>query len=65
MIEQKRNKIISIAINGAVAAVLVGILIMLCFKNEKTAFKLKYFKLNLEVTEEECNTVSFGHMPIG
>jgi hypothetical protein len=38
---------------------------MLCFKNEKTAFKLKYFKLNLEVTEEECNTVSFGHMPIG
>ncbi len=33
MIEQKRNKIISIAIHGAVAAVLVGILIMLCFKN--------------------------------
>lgn len=38
---------------------------MFCFKNEKIVFKLKYFKLNFEVIEEECNIVFFGYMFIG
>ena len=42
--EEKKNKIISIAIHSAVAIVLLGLLILLCFKNSAG----EYFDLAID-----------------